>query len=114
MVADVIARRLPDLSPEEQKARTLAIEAELLSSALSLGEQFAGELAATHELSISDYAIDLIPSWNEGKNQLDLFFLEVQYSYAWSGLEAVDPGAAARVVAYKQRSSLLAAAKREV
>jgi hypothetical protein len=114
VVADIIARRLPDLSPEEQKARTLAIEAEILSSALSLGEKFAGELAATHELSISDYAIDLIPSWNEGKNQLELFFLEVQYSYAWSGLEAVDPGAAARVVAYKQRSSLLAAAKREV
>ena len=105
VVADIIARRLPDLSPEEQKARTLEIEAEILSSALSLGEQFARELAATHQHSISDYAIDLIPSWNESKNQLDLYFLEVQYSYAWSGLEAVDPEAAARVVAYKRLSS---------
>jgi hypothetical protein len=104
VVADIIARRLPDLSPEQQKARTVEIEAEILSSALSLGEKFAGELAATHQLSISDYAIDLIPSWNENTNQLDLYFLEVQYGYAWSGLEAVDPEAAARVVAHKQKS----------
>jgi hypothetical protein len=104
VVADIVARRLPHLSPEEQQTHTAEIEAEIRSSALHLGETFAGELAAMHELSISDYAIDLIPSWDESTNTLDLYFLEVQYSYAWTGLQAVDPEAAALIEANKNRS----------
>ena len=45
----------------------------------------------------SDFAVDLVPSWNEKTNKLDLYFLEINREYGYSGLREIDPTKAIQV-----------------
>lgn len=74
----------------------------------NFAEQFAAELIETTRLK--DFAVDVVPVWNEEKQDLDFFLLEVQYAYGYKGLTAVDPDSATRVATFKSKINRTATA----
>jgi hypothetical protein len=69
---------------------------------------FADKLSTITPLK--DFAVDVVPVWNEEKQDLDFFLLEVQYAYGYKGLTAVDPDSATRVATFKNKMNRTATA----
>ncbi len=65
----------------------------------NFARQFTAEL--TDPTKLQDFAVDTVPVWNEQTQNIDFYLLEVQYSYGYTGLAAVDPEASSRVTMFK-------------
>ncbi len=76
-VAEKIYRqRLPGLSQEEYSRRASSFHSRLHATGTTLANEFFRQFAGTCP---EDFAIDLCPSWNLQKNEIDLYFIE------WNG-----------------------------
>lgn len=100
VLADIFARRLLGRSPEEIQSATEHAVARLQEVSTKFAHQLIEHFKTEGQI-LDDFAIDLIPVWNEETQDLNLYLLEVQYSYGYSGLTAVDSVAAHDVWQYK-------------
>ncbi len=100
VVDDIIARRLSGQSPEEIQSATRHALERLQHESTKLAHQLI-EHFKTEDLELDDFAIDVIPVWNAEMRALDLYFLEIQFGYEYSGLTSVNFDAAHDVWTYK-------------
>lgn len=68
-------------------------------SVTDFARKFSEELRPSH--AMNDFAVDIVPVWNNAKQDLDFYLLEVQYGYRHAGLRKVDADAAKRIEAFQ-------------
>jgi len=97
VIKDLVAKRHSDLSAKEKLVMTNKYLAEIIEAVNNFIPTYSDRR------NIYDFAVDLVPVWNEVKNSLEFWLLEVQTPYGFSGLESIDPTLAQEVRERKNR-----------
>jgi hypothetical protein len=79
---------------------------QLVQIANVLGNRYATEKRAKGKVgskNLQDFAIDICPVWDDTTKSIQFHLLEIQYSYAYSGLEHAEPEMAAEVTKFRKQ-----------
>lgn len=97
------AQRMPDRTEEELSSRVAAAEEEVMQRVKEFAEKMFVYYASDSTICENgikaprDFAVDLIPTWNNKDGTIEYYFLEINYGYGYKGLIEIDPLTAADV-----------------
>ena len=97
------SQRMPTISEGELSSIVDEAERDVMTRTKDFAEKVYSHYASNSTLSGNgveaprDFAVDLIPQWNDETRKIDYCFLEVNHQYGYKGLQEVDLSAARRV-----------------
>jgi len=106
---EIYHQRSPPMSSSELESKVTQAKQNLLMKAKKFAEEnyacnlSKAELQQVGVAAPMDFAIDIVPAWNNETQEVNLYFLEINYQYGFLGLKKIDPEAAKRVMKNKSK-----------
>ena len=91
------SQRMPTISESKLSSIVNTAERDIMTRTKDFAEKVYSHYSSNSTLSGNgveaprDFAVDLIPRWNDETRKIDYCFLEINYQYGFKGLEEVNP-----------------------